>query len=51
MALEEIPEELKRLNSLERHLIGIHIPFMKVMALPHGSQKTFTGQLYVYHQI
>lgn len=43
MALEDIPEELKQLNSLEIHLIGIHFPFMKVMALPHGSQKNIHG--------
>ncbi|XP_062618494.1 uncharacterized protein LOC134280069 [Saccostrea cucullata] len=43
MALEDIPEELKELNSLEKHLIAMHIPFMKVMALPHGGQKNIHG--------
>ncbi|XP_062614313.1 uncharacterized protein LOC134276047 [Saccostrea cucullata] len=43
MALEDIPKELKDLNSLEKHLIAIHIPFMKVMALPHGGQKNIHG--------
>ncbi|XP_062614203.1 uncharacterized protein LOC134275940 [Saccostrea cucullata] len=43
MALEDIPKELKELNSLEKHLIAIHIPFMKVMALPHGGQKNIHG--------
>ncbi|XP_062613488.1 uncharacterized protein LOC134275232 [Saccostrea cucullata] len=43
MALEDIPKELKELNSLEKHLIAMHIPFMKVMALPHGGQKNIHG--------
>lgn len=43
MALEDIPEELKQLNSLEKHLIAIHIPFMKVFALPHGGQQNIHG--------
>ncbi|XP_061180157.1 uncharacterized protein LOC133188671 [Saccostrea echinata] len=36
MALEEIPHQLSNLNSLEQHLIALHIPFMKVMSLPQG---------------
>ncbi|XP_062621669.1 uncharacterized protein LOC134283235, partial [Saccostrea cucullata] len=43
MALEDIPKELIELNSLEKHLIAIHIPFMKVMSLPHGGQKNIHG--------
>ncbi|XP_062602075.1 uncharacterized protein LOC134263710 [Saccostrea cucullata] len=43
MALEDIPKELKELNSLEKHLIAMHIPFMKVMALPQGGQKNIHG--------
>ncbi|XP_062606132.1 uncharacterized protein LOC134267940 [Saccostrea cucullata] len=43
MILEDIPPELSKLNSLEQHLIAIHIPFMKVMALPHGGQKNVHG--------
>ncbi|XP_078333990.1 uncharacterized protein LOC111105212 [Crassostrea virginica] len=43
MAVEEIPKELNELNYLEKHLIGLHIPFMKVMALPHGGQKNIHG--------
>ena len=43
MTVEEIPKELKELNCLEKHLIGLHIPFMKVMALPHGGQKNIHG--------
>ncbi|XP_061185136.1 uncharacterized protein LOC133193183 [Saccostrea echinata] len=43
MILEDIPPELTKLNSLEQHLIAIHVPFMKVMALPHGEQKNIHG--------
>ena len=43
MALEEIPKELTELNYLEKHLIALHIPFMKVMALPHGGQRNIHG--------
>nr|XP_034326027.1 uncharacterized protein LOC105328140 [Crassostrea gigas] len=43
MILEDIPSELAKLNSLEQHLIAIHIPFMKIMALPHGQQKNIHG--------
>ncbi|XP_062572298.1 uncharacterized protein LOC134234263 [Saccostrea cucullata] len=43
LILEDIPPELTRLNSLEQHLIAMHIPFMKVMALPHGGQKNVHG--------
>jgi hypothetical protein len=43
MSLEDIPEELNILNSLEQHLIALHIPFMKVMALPQGKQKNIHG--------
>ncbi|XP_061191743.1 uncharacterized protein LOC133199982 [Saccostrea echinata] len=43
MYLEDIPEELANLNSLEQHLIALHIPFMKVMALPQGGQRNIHG--------
>ncbi|XP_062600922.1 uncharacterized protein LOC134262538 [Saccostrea cucullata] len=43
MSLEEIPCELENLNSLEQHLIALHIPFMKVMALPQGGQRNVHG--------
>ncbi|XP_078320119.1 uncharacterized protein LOC111115941 [Crassostrea virginica] len=43
MCLDDIPKELKELNSLEKHLVAMHIPFMKVMALPHGGQKNIHG--------
>ncbi|XP_062612107.1 uncharacterized protein LOC134273904 [Saccostrea cucullata] len=43
MTLEDIPPELANLNSLEQHLIALHIPFMKIMALPHGGQRNVHG--------
>lgn len=43
MHLETVPKELSCLNSLEQHLISLHIPFMKVMALPKGGQKNIHG--------
>ncbi|XP_062606870.1 uncharacterized protein LOC134268630 [Saccostrea cucullata] len=43
MSLEDIPCELQNLNSLEQHLIALHIPFMKVMALPQGGQRNVHG--------
>lgn len=39
MNLEDVPPELSKLNSIEQHLIAMHIPFMKIMPLPHGGQK------------
>ena len=38
-----IPPELSCLNSLEQHLIALHIPFMKMLALPKGSQNGVHG--------
>nr|XP_034326069.1 uncharacterized protein LOC105333116 [Crassostrea gigas] len=43
LILEDIPEELSNLNSMERHLVALHIPFMKVMGLPHGGQRNVHG--------
>ena len=43
LQLEDIPEELNVLNNLERHLISLHIPFMKVVSLPKGGQKAVHG--------
>lgn len=43
MSLEDIPSELRELNSLEQHLIALHIPFMKVMSLPQGGQRNVHG--------
>ena len=43
MCLDEIPMELKDINSLEKHLIAMHIPFMKVIVIPHGGQQNIHG--------
>ncbi|XP_061169173.1 uncharacterized protein LOC133178496 [Saccostrea echinata] len=45
LSLEDIPPELNNLNSLEQHLIALHIPFMKIMALPHGGQRNIHGPI------
>ncbi|XP_075334585.1 uncharacterized protein LOC142395729 [Odontesthes bonariensis] len=38
-----IPPQLACLNSLEQHLIALHIPFMKMLALPKGGQNGVHG--------
>ncbi|XP_069109227.1 repetitive organellar protein-like [Argopecten irradians] len=38
LKLKTIPEELKCLNAVERHLISVVIPFMKMIPLPKGGQ-------------
>jgi len=43
MAVHPIPPELACLNSLEQHLIALHIPFMKMLALPKGGQNGVHG--------
>ncbi|XP_006822000.1 uncharacterized protein LOC102807333, partial [Saccoglossus kowalevskii] len=41
--LKAIPDELKCLNDLEEHLVALHIPFLKMLALPRGGQKGVHG--------
>ena len=41
---KEIPYELQSLNILEKHLISIMIPFMKLVVLPKSGQKQIHGQ-------
>ena len=43
MALDEIPDELKDLNTLEVHMICKRILFMKLVKLPKGQQKGIKG--------
>ena len=38
-----IPKELKKLNELERQLVSLRIPFMKLLSLPRGGQKGVKG--------
>ena len=40
LKLCEIPSELSRLNVLELRLICLRVPFMKMVALPAGKQKS-----------
>ena len=39
MKLDEIPNELKELNTLEIRLVSLRIAFMKMVALPSGKQR------------
>ena len=41
--MEAIPPELNNLNVLERQLVALRIPFMKVLSLPKGGQKGVKG--------
>ncbi|KAK3100323.1 hypothetical protein FSP39_018128 [Pinctada imbricata] len=43
LLLEDVPECLAILNSLEKHLVAKHITFMKMMALPQGGQNAVRG--------
>lgn len=43
LELDEIPEALRELNSLEARLISQRIPFLKLLILPRGRQKGING--------
>ena len=43
LQLDEIPEQLSDLSTLESMLISKRIPFMKILALPRGKQKAIHG--------
>ncbi|KAK3105150.1 hypothetical protein FSP39_018213 [Pinctada imbricata] len=43
MSLDDIPDKLKALNSLEQNLIAKHITFMKLAMLPQGAQNAIHG--------
>ncbi|XP_030578831.1 uncharacterized protein LOC115775437, partial [Archocentrus centrarchus] len=45
LELDDIPEDLRCLNSLEQHLIAPHIAFMKLLALPKGGQNGVHGPI------
>ncbi len=45
LRLDPIPEELKVLNPLEKHLISIIQAFQKIVPLPRGGQKGVRGQM------
>ena len=43
LQLSLIPPELSDLNALELKLICLHVPFMKMVALPSGKQRSIHG--------
>ena len=45
LQLKPVPEELSSLNILERQLVALRIPFMKILSLPRGGQKGVKGQV------
>ncbi|XP_038139885.1 uncharacterized protein LOC119782800 [Cyprinodon tularosa] len=45
LTLDPIPPQLACLNTLEQHLIALHIPFMKLLALPKGGQNGCHGPI------
>ena len=47
LSLPEIPEELKRLNTLEQHLIARNIAFMKIVNLPKGGSEWSSWTMYL----
>ena len=40
----KVPPELSDLNALKLRLIGRRVPFMKMVALPSGKQRSIHGQ-------
>lgn len=43
LKVDNTPLHMACLNTLEQHLIALHIPFMKMMALPKGGQNGVHG--------
>ena len=43
LQLPEVPPELSGLNALELRLISLRVPFMKMVALPSGKQRSIHG--------
>ena len=43
LQLSQIPPELSDLNALELRLICLRVPFMKIVALPSGKQRSIHG--------
>ncbi|KAL5010103.1 hypothetical protein ScPMuIL_012408 [Solemya velum] len=44
LKLTPVPEELRRLDNLERQLVALRIPFMKFLSLPQGGQRGVKSQ-------
>lgn len=45
LQLSKITPKLSQLNALERQLISLRIPFMKLLSLPRGGQKGVKGPI------
>lgn len=43
LRLSQVPAELSNLNALELRLICVRLPFMKMVALPSGKQRSIHG--------
>ena len=43
LRLPQVPPELSNLNALELKLICLSLPFMKMVALPSGKQRSIHG--------
>ena len=43
LQLYQVPPELSGLNALELRLICLRVPFMKMVALPSGKQRSIHG--------
>ena len=43
LQLDEVPIQLATLNALELRLISLRVPFMKMVALPSGKQRSILG--------
>ena len=43
LQLSTVPEQLRRLNTLEKHLVSRRLPFMKIVSLPKGGQSAVIG--------
>ena len=43
LELDPVPDELSTLNALKLRLISLRVPFMKMVALPSGKQRSIHG--------
>ena len=43
LQLSDVPPELADLNALELRLSSLRVPFMKIVALPSGKQRSIHG--------
>jgi hypothetical protein len=43
LVLDQVPEQLQKLNTLEQQLVSLRFPFAKVVSLPKGGQRGIKG--------